>query len=430
MANSTRSVLITIVTLCIIFAAAILIIAYGRGYRFDINKNSLKSTGLIVAQSEPTGAQIMVDGILKDATQATFAMPPGTYTVSIVKEGFQSWTKRVIVEGEIVNKLDALLLPTNPSLTALTVNGVINPTLSPDGSKLAYIIPENISNASDSAALSTKPGIWVLDLVDKPLGLNRDARQIVKSNGIDLNTAILTWSPDNTQILAESRRASLPNPVYYLFKADTLVETPQQLFTIKTVQSDWQAIKSLREKEQFATLPPQFLSIATTSANIISFSPDETKILYEATKSATLLPVLVPPLIGANSTPEVRRLTQGTLYIYDIKEDRNYALAEASEFKTAPTPVLRIVQKTTPTPKPIEEPYYIYWLPSSRHVVTVVSNKIEIIDFDGANRRTAYAGPFWDSFAVPWASGGKLIILTNLNPTATNINNLYVVNLK
>lgn len=425
MATSARSVLITIVTLCIIFAAAILIIAYGRGYRFDINKNSLKSTGLIVAQSEPTGAQIMVDGILKDATQATFTMPPGAYTVSIVKEGFQSWTKRVIVEGEIVNKLDALLLPTNPSLTALTVNGVINPTLSPDGSKLAYIIPENISNASDSATLSTKPGIWVLDLIDKPLGLNRDARQIAKSNGINLNTAVLSWSPDNTQILA-----SLPTAIYYLFKADTLVETPQRLFTIKTVQSDWQAIKSLREKEQFATLPPQFLSVATTSANIISFSPDETKILYEATESATLLPVLVPALIGANSTPEVRRLTQGTLYVYDIKEDRNYALAEAAQFKTAPVPTPRIVQKTAPTQKLIEEPYHIYWLPSSRHVVTVVSNKIEIIDFDGANRRTAYAGPFWDSFAVPWASGGKLIILTNLNPTATNINNLYVVNLK
>jgi len=52
------------------------------------------------------------------------------------------------------------------------------------------------------------------------------------------------------------------------------------------------------------------------------------------------------------------------------------------------------------------------------------------MDYDATNRRTAYAGPFWDSFAVPWASGGKLVILTNLNPSASAVNNLYVVNLK
>lgn len=434
MNNSFRSVLFTFVSICIIFSIAILIIAYGRGYRFDIKKNSVKSTGLIVAQSEPTGAQIIVDGKLKDATQATFTMPPGTYTVSIVKEGFQAWTKQVIVQGEIVNKLDALLLPTNPSLTALTVNGVINPTLSPDGSKLAYIIPDNATKASDSASISTKPGIWVLDLLDRPLGLNRDARQIAKSNGVDFSKATLTWSPDTKQILAslaESRQATLPSFVYYLFEENTLTESPRQIFSIKTVQSDWQGIKSLREKEQFATLPKEFLSIATTSAAILSFSPDETKILYEATAGAILSPVIIPALIGANSTSQVRTLTKNTLYIYDIKEDRNYALGAAAQYKTvAPVPSIGMKKSPTTTPKPVEGPANIYWLPSSRHLVTVVPNKIEIIDYDGSNRRTAYAGPFWDSFAVPWASGGKLVILTNLNPSASNINNLYVVNLK
>lgn len=52
------------------------------------------------------------------------------------------------------------------------------------------------------------------------------------------------------------------------------------------------------------------------------------------------------------------------------------------------------------------------------------------MDYDGANKRTAYAGPFWDSFAVPWVSGGKLVILTNLNSAASAVNNLYIVNLR
>lgn len=427
MNSSFRSILITIVTLCIIFAVAGVIIAYGRGYRFDIKKNSFKSTGLIVAQSEPTGAQIIIDGVVKDATQATMSMPPGSYTVSIEKEGFQPWTKQITVRGEIVNKIDALLLPTNPSLTALTVTGVINPVLSPDGGKLAYIIPESQKNASETATLSSKPGIWILDLLDRPLGLNRDARQIAVGNGIDFSKATLEWSPDNKQILATLSPSS-----YYVFEEDAVKATPKQIFNIKTVLSDWNTIKTIREKEQFATLPKEFVSIATSSSRIISFSPDETKILYEATRAATLLPVLVPPLIGTNSTPEVRTLTQNTLYIYDIKEDRNYTLGSASQYKTIlPTPTQTVgMKKSLSLPKPIEGPLAIYWLPSSRHLVTVIPNKIEIVDYDGSNRRTAYAGPFWDSFAVPWASGGKIVVLSNLNPSASNINNLYVVNLK
>ena len=127
----------------------------------------------------------------------------------------------------------------------------------------------------------------------------------------------------------------------------------------------------------------------------------------------------------------MRTLARGILYIYDIKEDRNYALGTAAQYQTPlPTPTPNGNKKSIAKTEILETPLNMYWLPSSRHLVTVIPHKIEVIDYDGSNRRTAYAGPFWDSFAVPWASGGKIIILTNLNPTATNIHNLYVVNLK
>ncbi len=419
MATKIRSFLIPFVTFCIILATAGAIIAYGRGYRLHTD-GSVQPTGLIVLQSDPSGAQIIIDGKVKTATQATLTLPPGWYDVTIAKDGFQSWQKRMKIQGEVVAKGEALLLPTNPSLTALTATGVVNPSLSPDGSKLAYVIPD--TTATTSASLpNTRPGVWVLDLVDKPLGLNRDARQIAKSSAVNFSKATLTWSPDNKEILA-----TLSSNAHYLLVADQSNDLPLPVSNIKLLQTTWQSIKEQRTKEQLVTVPRLFTDTATAAAKLISLSPDETKILYEATASAVLPQIITPPLIGTNPTEESRTLTPGTIYVYDVKEDRNYPVAKISQIFPQPSPATRV-----PALKPTYDvAQVLHWLPTSKHLVVVEKDKVGIMDYDGANKRTAYAGPFWDSFAVPWVSGGKLVILTNLNSAASAVNNLYIVNLR
>lgn len=419
MATKIRSFLIPFVTVCIILGTAVAIIAYGRGYRLHTD-GSVQPTGLIVLQSDPSGAQIIIDDKIRTATQATLTLPPGWYNVTIAKDGFQPWQKRMKVQGEVVAKVEALLLPTNPSLTALTATGVVNPALSPDGSKLAYVIPE--TTATTSAALTTsKPGVWVLDLTDKPLGLNRDARQIAKSGTINFSKATLTWSPDSKELVA-----SLSPTSNYLLDADQTNVAATPISNIKLLQSDWKNISDQRMKEQLVTIPKPFTAMASTSAKLISFSPDETKILYEATASAMLAQVITPPLIGSNPTEDIRSLTPNTIYVYDIKEDRNYVVAKLSQIAPTPPPPVNKAAATAT----YDISHVLHWLPTSKHLVVVTRDKVEIMDYDGTNRRTAYGGPFWDSFAVPWASGGKLVILTNLNNTASTVNNLYIVNLK
>ncbi len=414
MVAKIRSFLIPFVTVCIILGTAIAVIAYGRGYRVGTD-GSLNPTGLIVLQSEPSGAQIIIDDKVKTATQATLTLPPGWYNIAIAKDGFQSWSKRMKIQGEVVTKVEALLLPTNPSLTALTASGVVNPAISPDGAKLAYVIPE--TTATTSATLPTKPGVWVLDLIDKPLGLNRDARQLAKSGAINFTKATLTWSPDSKEVLA-----TLSPTSNYLLDAVGTNGQPAPVSNIKLLESDWQKIKDQRLKEQLVTVPKLFSDTASVIAKLITFSPDETKILYEATTSATLPAVITPPLIGTNPTEETRTLTPGNLYVYDIKEDRNYLVAKVSQL---------LPQRTAASAKTASDiSQALHWLPTSRHLVLVTKDRVEIMDYDATNRRTAYAGPFWDSFAVPWASGGKLVILTNLNTSASAVNNLYIVNLR
>lgn len=352
--------------------------------------------------SDPTGATITIDGKKVGATNTTVTIKPGWYTVSISKEGYQSWEKKIRVQGEVVLSTHAVLFPSNPSLSAITTSGIANPVLSPDGLKLAFTMPSS-PNATNGAQLIDRGGVWVLDLIDKPLGLNRDAKQLLKATALDTTNATLTWSPDSKQLLIDI--PTRLTTASYLLEADKLNDYAKPLYEKQTTTRDWGIQAQTKEKEKLLTLSPDLTTIATSSMKIISFSPDESKILYEATKSATIPTIITPPLIGTNSTEDVRTTTPNTLYIYDIKEDKNYLIGNSKDL-------------------------ILQWLPTSRQLITAGNNKIDVLDFDGTNRKTVYAGPFWDSFVAPWTNASKLVILTNLNPSASTLPNLYAVNIK
>lgn len=391
-----RSVAITIISIILIGSVSLALIAFGRGYRFDIKKKILAPTGLLTVTSDPTGAQVLVDGKKLSATNTTVNLVPGWYTITMVKEGYQSWEKKIRVQGEVVARADATLFPVNPSLRAITSSGVTAPVLSPDGTKLAFIVPFQASQF-DPTELPSRSGIWVLDLVDKPLSVNRDARQILKYETLNITEATtLSWSPDSKQVLVN----------YYLLNSDSLNDLPKLVPDMTVLQTEWQTLKNSQDKEKLLTLPDEFVSVATQSAKIISFSPDETKIFYEATSAAALASVIKPALIGTNPTEEEREITPDNLYVYDVKEDRNYLLGKIKDFSL------------------------IQWLPSSRHLIITGKDRIDVMEYDGTNRKTVYAGPFWDGFVAPWTNGSRLLILTNLNSGASAVNNLYAVNIR
>jgi len=403
--SKIRSTLIPIVTVCLILAVAGVIIAYGRGYRLDFQKKSVKSTGLLVVSSEPSGGQILVNDIVKSATPTTLTLSPGWYNIAVAKEGFQTWEKKLRVQGEVVSKAEALLIPANPSLSAITSGGAIIPVLSPDGSKLAYLVPP--AKTTGNGTTLFKPGIWILDLIDKPLGLNRDARQITNLSLTNYNKVQLSWSPDSKQVLmCLGATPPVGGSNCQVYDADKFNDSPKPVSSLSTLETDWKEQIKLHEKEKLVSFPQEFVALATASARLLTFAPDETKVMYEATAAATLSQALNLPPIGSNSTAETREIKPGYFYIYDVKEDRNYNLGET---------------KTLPL---------LSWLPTSKHLLIIQKDKIDIMDFDGANRRTLYAGPFGAGFAAPWTNNSKIIILTNLNPGTSAVNNLYAVNLK
>lgn len=423
-----RPLFISFVTFCSILGVSAMVIAYGRGYRLDIKQSSLKPTGLLSTISDPVGAQVFIEGKLKTATNNSVAIEPGWYTVTISKEGYISWQKKIRVQGEVVSKTDAVLFPSNPSLSPLTNLGVERPILSPDGNKIAYIVPQDHLEES----LQKKAGLWVYTLSEGPLGRNRDPIQIVPfTDGIDIQKATITWSPDSTELLVHN------DSIYHLYNISRPDSYTDVTLSQVALLADWTDEKSIKEHQKLEAFDPQIIEVASTSARIISVSPDETKILYEATAGATLPIAINPPLIGTNSTSEERAIVPGKIYVYDSKEDKNYLLLDTKEITVpAPTPtpttiknMIKQVQKPVALP-PVRLDEYIHWFPTSRHLILTLQGKIDILEYDRTNWTTLYSGPFVDGFVAPWSNGSRIIIMTNLNGNAATLPNLYTVNLR
>jgi len=418
--------------LIFIIVGTVAVILYGRGYRpvlrSDLTDSTLKPTGLLSATSDPVGSEVYVDSVLRTATNNTINIDPGWYMVTLSKEGYISWQKRLRIQGEVVTHIDPFLFPANPSLSPLTTVGIEHPTLSPDGTKIAYVIPQT---AEQNNTAAKKAGLWVYELTERPLGFNRDQRQIgTNTAGFNFSNSMIRWSPDSTQIMVATKSAVR---LYNTNRTDDFEIVAGE----ETVVSEWKAASTIRLRQQLAAFKQPIIDIATSSARILSLSPDESKILYEATAAATIPPVMIPPLIGTNPTPEEREIKPGRIYVYDSREDKNYFVLDKKELPVptpSPSPQTKRAAASPTTPAgqltSVENDLPIYWFPTSRHLTLALEGKIDILEFDRTNWVTVYSGPFIEGFIAPWPNGSRIIIMTNLNPGVSALPNLYTVNLR
>lgn len=389
---------ITISILIFLFLAVgtMSLVLYGRGYRFQFanGKTQLSGTGLLVASSLPTGAEVFINDHLTTATDTTISLLPGEYTVKIYKEGYFPWEKKIKVQKEVVAQADALLFPTAPKLENITASGIENPVIDPSLTQIAY------NTASQSAR---KNGIYILDMASRSLLTLRSSTQIADDTADSFSRSQVSWSPDGKQIVATISASLRGVPTTYLLKANDFNEAPQDVSeTLPTIETQWVKDKEEKDHARLSGLKLKLRELIRQHFTVISWSPDDTKILYEASVSATLPIIIKPARIGTNSVPEERSIKKDSLYVYDTKEDRNYFIGGGS---------------------------VLSWFPDSKHLISVHDKKIDIMEYDGTNTTTVYAGPFIENYVFPWSNITKIVILTNLN-NPTILPNLYTISLQ
>ena len=181
-----------IITLFILIFAAVAIF-WARGFKPNFKKGTIERTGMLVASSVPTGAEIYMDDRLTSATDTNIVyLEPKTYKVKIQKDGYTTWEKDLEIKADLATEIKVFLFPLAPEIKPLTTTGAVNPTLSPDGTKIIYATP------------GERGGLYVMPLSDRPFQFGSTSHLIAKNQaGFDFTKSKFIWGPDSRQLIAQ-----------------------------------------------------------------------------------------------------------------------------------------------------------------------------------------------------------------------------------
>ena len=399
-----RLILISL-TIVIVSSVGIFASLYARGYRFNMAKLKFEPSGILVVKSDPTGSEIYINGDYKTTSDANISLAPGTYDVSIKKDGFIAWNKRLTIEKEIVTEINVSLFKSVPSLSPVTLSGALNPVASSDYTKIVYFVPPLENQATD------KTGLWIVENVNLPIGFSKDPRKI--TDGSIINS---TWkfSPDGNEVLIEAGQG------IFLINAGSFTPQNQRVniaSKYQTTLNNWKEERDKKNKSNLKSLPDEIETIFLEKTKVIEFSPDGKKMLYIASGSASLKEGLVKPLPGTSTQKEERNTENGKIYVYDIEEDKNFLIDSNSDGY-----IVDSINPENPSKR-------LAWFPNSFNLVFAEEGKISILDYDGTNRQEIYSGAYIAPYAFPFASTQKLMILTNLGADSSTPN-LYSLTIK
>lgn len=388
------------IILVLFVAFSLVVILYARGYRFDPARKELSATGILAVSSVPKAAKVYINGDFKGATDLNLSLAPGTYTVEVKKEGYATYSTRLKLRGEIVEVVDPILFPLNPSLSPLTNLGVTKAVEIDSTDKiLIFSESENIE----------KDGIYVFDASRTPLNIFQPLKLIALKSSVlqigNLKDSEVLFSHDYKQAIITFKQEDATTA--YLLSIDQENQIPLNVTESKqALITAWDKERKQEILKIFEAYPKEIRKIASDSFIMTKYSPDQTKTLYKAKKTVNLPMVLVPPLIGANQTAESRNLVAGHIYIYDRKEDKNFEIGDSA---------LNIDS--------------IHWYSDSNHLVFSEDKQITLSDYDGNAKQTLYSGPLYEGFFTI-TSAGRLLILSNLNPLQNLFPDIYEVGIR
>lgn len=131
----------------LIFVIASYLVLYSLGYKINLTTRKIIKTGLIVLSIDPKPQEILLDGKdIEPKSDTSISLEPGFYNVTVKKDGYQDWSTRSEVKGELVNYYKYVeLFKSEVKLVELQDQGLIDILNSPSNT-LAVNTPKGLTN--------------------------------------------------------------------------------------------------------------------------------------------------------------------------------------------------------------------------------------------------------------------------------------------
>src|SRR3990167_1355457 len=395
-------VIFSIAAAIIIFLLAAAAIFWTRGFKPDFKSGQIKRTGIIVASSIPTGAQVYLDDRLTSATNTNIGfLEPKIYKVKIEKDGYTIWQKEVEVKADLATEIKVLLFPLAPQIKPLTSTGAVNPSLSPDSAKIVY------------GTSGERGGVYLLLMGQTPLPFRQDTRLLAKNQpNFNFSKATFLFGPDSKQVIAQFTNEKNEIVANLLIDTDKSEQEPRDITgSLTATLTSWQDQINSRAQTQALTLP-QNIKDATAEASVNSSqlmvdSSQTNKTVNREPTTTNQLNYFPTGLIFSPDEEKILFKNKEEKYkIYDSKNKKEYTLPDFSDLVN------------------------LSWYPDSNHLVIIRKDLVTIIEADSTNNMTVFSGKFEDGFVFANPTDDRLIILTTLTQTEGTPANLYSINLR
>lgn len=202
----------------VVVIGTILLVAYGKGYSYDFGKQRLIHRGLVLIDSTPSGAQVMLGNKqLSQKTPYRQSFEAGTYGFTLTKDNFRTWTRRLtVVPSQVSFAQYVILIATKLTPESIgsypAISNVVNST---DHKKTAFTVPSGPDT-----------GVWVLDTAS-----HRQTRIYASAAANETQPAevnqVLQWSDDNSRLLIKRQIGA--TSAYLVLNANNASETPVNL---------------------------------------------------------------------------------------------------------------------------------------------------------------------------------------------------------
>lgn len=100
MTDSKKIKIISVLGTLIVYIGAVLIYLYANGWRIDPLNQQVLKTGVLTVESDPFLATLYIDEKSKGRTPKSTSLNVGEYDISVVRDGYIEWKKRVEIKEE------------------------------------------------------------------------------------------------------------------------------------------------------------------------------------------------------------------------------------------------------------------------------------------------------------------------------------------
>lgn len=115
---SKLNLILSILSVIIIFGGSSLIYYFSKGYRINILEQQIRRTGVLTVQTEPNIAQLYINNEPSGRTPRSRSLETGIHSISVWKQGYREWRKEIeILEGRATPIFPFLILEENTETT-------------------------------------------------------------------------------------------------------------------------------------------------------------------------------------------------------------------------------------------------------------------------------------------------------------------------